>query len=318
MGELVLWETATGREIRRFSVPRDVITSVSFSPDGRHVVSGSRDRTLQLWETASGREVRRFEGHDESVEAVAFSPDGGHIISGSRDLTLRLWETASEQSRLFEGHTGAVNAVAFSPDGRHIVSSARAEVRLWETANGRELRCFKGDDSIEAVTFSPDGQHIVSASRDRTLRLWETATGRELSRFEGESPMRAVAPDGRRLVAGDLAGRVHLFDVVLNDSDKRVWVRGVDAAGPGKSITPLPIGSSADRAAPARTEYVTTPWYTMKILQLGGGDTEFICRRCERSIEITPMRGERPPPECPYCQFKGQAVAKSDVNLPLQ
>jgi len=33
------------------------VTSVAYSPDGKHIVSGSGDRTVKIWDTAMGEEV---------------------------------------------------------------------------------------------------------------------------------------------------------------------------------------------------------------------------------------------------------------------
>ena len=64
------------------------------SPDGRYVVSGSRDGTAWVWEVTSGHEVARLT-HDDELSAVAFSPDGRYVVSGSIDNTARVWEAAS-------------------------------------------------------------------------------------------------------------------------------------------------------------------------------------------------------------------------------
>ena len=66
----------------------DVVHTVAFSPDGRHIVSGSDDRTIQLWDAQTGSKVGNpLQGHTFSVWSVAFSPDGRHIVSGSLDET---------------------------------------------------------------------------------------------------------------------------------------------------------------------------------------------------------------------------------------
>ena len=60
--------------------------SVAYSPDGRHIISGSMDNTIQIWNAEIGSAVGKpLEGHTDIVRSVAYSPDGQHVISGSDD-----------------------------------------------------------------------------------------------------------------------------------------------------------------------------------------------------------------------------------------
>ncbi len=59
------------------------VSSVSFSPDGASIVSGSSDNTVKVWSVESGECVTTFNGHSLGVTSVSFSPDGAFIVSGS-------------------------------------------------------------------------------------------------------------------------------------------------------------------------------------------------------------------------------------------
>ena len=80
--------------------------SVSFSPDGTKVASGSGDNTVKLWDVTSGECLQTLEGHSRYVTSVSFSPDGTKVASGSWDKTVKLWDvTSGECLQTLEGHS---------------------------------------------------------------------------------------------------------------------------------------------------------------------------------------------------------------------
>ncbi|HKR60404.1 MAG TPA: NB-ARC domain-containing protein, partial [Pyrinomonadaceae bacterium] len=103
------------------------VLGCAFSPDGRFIVSASRDRTLKVWNALTGETLRTLEGHLGYVTGCAFSPDGRFIVSTSRDRTLKVWDALTgETLHTLEGGSRCMymNVCAFSPDGRLIVSAS--------------------------------------------------------------------------------------------------------------------------------------------------------------------------------------------------
>ena len=154
---------------------------MALSGDGKHVLTGSCDKTAILWDATSGERLCSFKGHTGAVTSVALSVDGKRVLTAF-DNTAILWDAASgERIRSFKGHTQSVRSVALSRNGKRILTGSSDKTAvLWDAASGDRLRSFKRHaNQVNSVALSPDNRLVLTGSRDGT-RLCDVATGEEL------------------------------------------------------------------------------------------------------------------------------------------
>ena len=72
----------------------DIVSCVTFAPDGEQIYSSSFDKTIRCWDVLSGRLVpRTLTGHSDAIPICAISHNGSRIVSCSDDTTIRIWNT---------------------------------------------------------------------------------------------------------------------------------------------------------------------------------------------------------------------------------
>jgi WD40 repeat protein len=206
------------------------IKYVTFTRDGKYLVSASHDKTARVWDVETGEVVRVLrgqigEGMEGSILAAALSPDDRFLAVGvefrdhkSKTSFIRLLDfQTGEVTALLKGHRGAIIDLAFSTDGKKLVSgSMDGTARIWNVSSGKTLHVLKEHEKrIRAVAFSPDGTRVVTGSQDRTLKLWNAQRGSLITILKGHQKKvqcAAFTPDGRYLLSGSDDKTIRLWD----------------------------------------------------------------------------------------------------------
>ena len=211
-------QTVYGYQIKTFKGHSSEIISVSFSPDGKIIASGSGDNTIKLWDPNTGEKIKTLTGHKRAVIDVSFSPDGKTIASGSGDGTVKLWDVnTGEEIKTLRGNFLRIISVSFSPDGKIIASGAgNGTIKLWDANTGAQIKTLRGHShEIYSLSFSPDGKTIASGSGDSTIKLWDANTGAQIKTLEGHEGAVIDAnfsPDGKLIVSASRDRTVKVWD----------------------------------------------------------------------------------------------------------
>lgn len=209
-GEVCLWNiTEHARSAllpghRYIRGGRQVVTALTFSPDGAVLVSGGWDKTVKVWGVLNTNLIADIPAHGAWVSDLAFSPNGKLLASVSADQTVKLWDTGTWRLKsTLKGHTQPVLSVAFSPDSRSLTTCGEdGAVKVWPAEEAAApISSLALDGGGHSVTLSEDGEWLYGEARGRSFVVVETAS-MKVERYP--RPLEsyyncAIAPGGKLL-----------------------------------------------------------------------------------------------------------------------
>lgn len=220
------------------------VTWASFSPDGKRIVTTSKDNTAKLWDVQSGMLLQTFEGHGNWVTTAHFLENGKKIVTTSYDNAIKIWDVLSGKEIVsIAGHRDRISTSVLSKDGNYLATvSFDSAAKVWNLQTGKlvcDAKAYTGYNSW--VSFSPDEKNMITAAwMDSVVNVWEIMTGKKLLVLSiGKNYTKAsvfFSPDKKQIIVVSYRG-IHVFDAKTGSpiTKNELFTNGCGALSPDGS-----------------------------------------------------------------------------------
>jgi len=155
------------------------VLHLSFSPDGKYLVSGGGDNLVRFWDVDTCAPLNDCRGHKDHVLATAWCPDGKKFATGDKRGKLLVWSPTSPKPLTnLRGHKKWITSIVWEPMHRNkscerfASGSNDGTVKIWNSRTGKcEISMTGHAGSVEAVCWGGQG-FLYSGSRDRVINVW--------------------------------------------------------------------------------------------------------------------------------------------------
>ncbi|KAG2225208.1 hypothetical protein INT45_009537 [Circinella minor] len=163
--EIYVWSVQTGKLLDILAGHTGPISSLTFSPVGMILVSGSWDYTARSWDIfGRSKQVETFQ-HQNEVLAVAFRPDGREIAASTLDGQIAFWDVENGKQ------VGSI-------EGRKDISGGRKVNDRTAADNAASGKCFN------SLCYTADGSSILGGGNSKYICIYDIDTKVLVKKFQ--------------------------------------------------------------------------------------------------------------------------------------
>jgi polyadenylation factor subunit 2 len=213
---------------------RTPITTISYTPDAKRVVTGTHTGEFTQWNSLTFNFETILQAHDDAIRAAVWSHNDEWMISGDDGGVVKYWQISLNNVQAFKAHEASVRDLSFAPsDAKFVSASDDQTLSIWDFERIQEDRRLTGHGwDVKCVEWHPTKALIVSGSKNNEIRLWDPRTAQCLTTLHGhKSTVGRVRwnANGNWFVSASRDTTLRLWDIrtmrtfqTLNDHTKDV------------------------------------------------------------------------------------------------
>jgi WD40 repeat protein len=227
-----------------FTGHRGPVTSLSFSRDGKYLISGSQDKRVIRWEIVEDsmyagfytdlKKKDEFAYHDNQISDVIYGPGMRMIFSADVSGKIVGFDLEKNKKRVVDLEK-PIRTVQLSADRRFyfVADKSSPIVSQIDVIRGDEIRSFEGhSDVINDIAVSLNRQYMVTASSDKTAIVWNLANGKVHKTLKGHTWKVTgvdISPDSKYVVTCSNDGGTIVWDLVTGEKLQTLSGHGYNA-----------------------------------------------------------------------------------------
>ncbi|KAK1555319.1 hypothetical protein Q3G72_024814 [Acer saccharum] len=185
------------------TIDDQLVTSVSWAPDGRHIAIGWNNSEVQIWDSTAKRKLTTLRGgHSSGVGSLAWNNQilttgdmDGNVVNNDVRIRDHVVET-------YRGHTQEVCGLKWSPSGQQLASGGNDNLlHIWDNRRSMDPatqwlhRLEEHTSAVRALAWCPFQGNLLATGGgegDRCIKFWNTHNGACLNTIDTGSQVCAL------------------------------------------------------------------------------------------------------------------------------